>query len=359
MNANVFAIETSCDETAAAVIANGRHILSNVVLSQIDLHKAYGGVFPEMASRAHVEAIGLVIANALTQSGLTWSQIDAIAATQGPGLPGSLVVGMNAAKGLALARNLPLIGVNHLEGHVYSHWIQTEGAEEPLVYRLTGAFNTPFPLLVLIVSGGHTELIVMRDHGDFSLVGHTVDDAVGEAFDKVARLLGLGYPGGPAIEKAAALGNPGRFKFSRPKVSLNARTARTTREDYLMSFSGAKTAALQMMQQHLIDGVLSPYAPINDVAASFQHAVTDWLVEKAQLASKEFGAKAVLVGGGVSANKMLRAKMEQRFGVAVSFPPMALCTDNAAMIGAAAHQAFARGKIDDLTLDVHPDLKLG
>jgi N6-L-threonylcarbamoyladenine synthase len=358
MKANIFAIESSCDETAAAVIANGRQILSNVVLSQIDLHKNYGGVFPEMASRAHVEKIGLVIATALEQSGLVWSQIDAIAATHGPGLPGSLVVGVNAAKGLALARGLPFIGVNHLEGHVYSHWLQPENTEDPLVYRLASAFDTPFPILILIVSGGHTELVLMRDHGDYSLIGHTVDDAVGEAFDKVARLLGLGYPGGPAIEKAAVHGKPERFKFSRPRVSLHAKTARATRDDYLMSFSGAKTAALHLVQQHLVDGVLSPYAPVNDIAASFQFAVTDWLVDKTQLAAKEFGVKAVLVGGGVSANNMLRDKLLQRFGVAVAFPPLALCTDNAAMIGAAAHQAFARGKIHDLTLDVMPDLKL-
>jgi N6-L-threonylcarbamoyladenine synthase len=341
------------------VIADGRRVLANVVLSQIDLHRHYGGVFPEMASRAHVECIGAVMQEALRQSELRWGDIDAIAVTRGPGLPGSLVVGMNAAKGLALSRNKPLIGVNHLEGHVYSHWLDVDGVEESLVHRLSAAFETPFPLLVVIVSGGHTELVLMQDHGDYVLLGHTVDDAIGEAFDKVARLLSLGYPGGPAIQKAAALGNAGRFKFSRPKVSMGAKTVRTLREDYLMSFSGAKTAALHLVQQHTIDGRLSPYAPVNDIAASFQDAVTDWLLEKVQAASKEFGAKAVLVGGGVSANAMLREKFTRRFGVGVAFPPLSYCTDNAAMIGAAAYHAFVRGVRHDLSLDVAPDLKLG
>ena len=363
MSSNIFAIETSCDETAAAVIVDGRHVVSNVILSQIDLHSRYGGVFPEMASRAHVETIGAVTAEALKQAGMDWSAIDAIAVTRGPGLPGSLVVGVNAAKGIALARKLPLIGVNHLEGHIYSHWLEHTGVDEPLVYRLTRAFDTPFPLLIMIVSGGHTELVLMRGHGDYSLIGHTVDDAVGEAFDKVARMLNLGYPGGPAIQKAAVNGNPARFKFSRPKVSLSAKTLRegagTVREDCLMSFSGAKTAALHLVQQHTIDGQISPYAPVNDIAAAFQDAVTDWLVDKTQLASKEFGAKAVLVGGGVSANQMLRDKMQHRFGVAVSFPPFSFCTDNAAMIGAAAHFARERGVTHDLAMDIEPDLKLG
>jgi N6-L-threonylcarbamoyladenine synthase len=359
MTANIFAIETSCDETAAAVIQDGKTILSNVVLSQIDLHRRYGGVFPEMASRAHIEAISAVCAEALQRSGLGWDAIDAIAVTRGPGLPGSLVVGVNAAKGIAMARKKPLVGVNHLEGHLYAHWLNHDVTEDPLVHRLIAAFETPFPLLAVIVSGGHTELVLMRDHGVYELIGHSVDDAVGEAFDKVARMLNLGYPGGPAIQKAAAAGNAARFRFSRPRVSASGKTSRTARDTYLMSFSGAKTAALHLIQQHSIDGVLSPYAPVNDIAASFQDAATDWLLDKAQLAVKEFGVKAVLVGGGVSANKLLRDKFTRHFGVAVSFPPLDLCTDNAAMIGAAGHYAFARGVRDRLDMDIAPDLKLG
>jgi N6-L-threonylcarbamoyladenine synthase len=357
----LLAIETSCDETAAAVIEDGRRILSNVVLSQIDLHQRYGGVFPEMASRAHVEVIGVVVRDALAQSGKTWSQIAAVAATRGPGLPGSLVVGVNAAKGIALARGLPLIGVNHLEGHIYSHWLETPGAPEPLVYRLESAFESAFPMLVLIVSGGHTELVLMRGHGEYQLVGHTVDDAIGEAFDKVARMLQLGYPGGPAIEKAAAGGNPSRYRLSRPKVSASAKTARATpaSDEYLLSFSGAKTAVLQLVQQHTVNGQLSPNTPVADIAAGFQDSVTDWLVEKAHRAAQEFGARAVLVGGGVSANQALRDKMKHRFGVSASFPARSLSTDNAAMIGAAAHFSFVRGIRHDLTLDIEPDLKLG
>jgi N6-L-threonylcarbamoyladenine synthase len=354
----ILAIETSCDETSASIVDNGQLVLSNVISSQIELHRQFGGVFPEIASRAHIESIGTVIDAALQQADASWDSIHAIAVTCGPGLPGSLVVGMNAAKGIALAHKLPLIGVNHLEGHIYSHWLATEG-EDPLVRRIEKTFGSPFPLLALIVSGGHTELVLMKDHGVYELIGHTVDDAAGEAFDKVARLLGLGYPGGPEIQKAAEKGNPTRFKFSRPKVTLSAKRSRVQRDDFLFSFSGAKTAAMHLAQSNSLEGKLSPYAPINDIAASFQDAVTDWLVEKTAKASQEYETKAVLVGGGVSANKMLRDKMISRFGVAVSFPPLSLCTDNAAMIGAAAYFAFQRGVRHSLSLDVEPDLKLG
>lgn len=358
MPTRILAIETSCDETAAAIIEDGRFIRSNVVASQIDLHKQYGGVFPEMASRAHIEAIAPTIDAAMTDAGATWDTITAIAVTKGPGLPGALVVGVNAAKGICLARNLPLIGINHLEGHIYAHWLEVESHPSSVLKLLHSA--NPFPLLVLIVSGGHTELVLMRDHGVYELLGHTVDDAVGEAFDKVARLLGLSYPGGPAIQKAAEAGAP-RFKFSRPRVSLGAKTARATTDEYMFSFSGAKTAAMHLVRDNggSIDGKLTPYTPVADIAASFQEAVTDWLVEKTVRAADAFGAKAVLVGGGVSANKLLREKMGAKFGVAASFPPLFLCTDNAAMIGAAAHYAFTRGQRDDLSLDIAPDLKLG
>lgn len=364
MPVRILAIETSCDETAAAVIDDGRHIASNVVASQTDLHQRYGGVFPEMASRAHIEAIAPVIDAAMAEAQAAWDSLSAVAVTKGPGLPGSLVVGVNAAKGICLARNLPLVGVNHLEGHIYAHWLETrsDGAEASFVHRLLRS-ESPFPLLVLIVSGGHTELVLMRDHGQYQLLGHTVDDAVGEAFDKVARLLHLGYPGGPAIQTAARSGDPRRFSFSRPRVSLEAKTVRATRDEYLFSFSGAKTHALRLVQEfnggRESDSRLSPRVPVNDIAASFQEAVTDWLVEKASRAAEVFEVKAVLVGGGVSANVRLREKMTARFGPAVSFPPLSLCTDNAAMIGAAGYYAFLRGVRDDLSMDVVPDLKLG
>ncbi len=362
MPTRILAIETSCDETAAAVIDDGRFIRSNVVASQTTLHQRYGGVFPEMASRAHIEAIGPVIDAAMADAQASWDSLSAVAVTKGPGLPGSLVVGVNAAKGICLARDLPLIGVNHLEGHIYSHWLDADDTARPsasFVHRLLHAAS-PFPLLVLIVSGGHTELVLMHDHGHYQLLGHTVDDAVGEAFDKVARLLDLGYPGGPAIQKAAQTGNPQRFKFSRPRVSLGARTVRATSDEYMFSFSGAKTHVLRLVRDYGgADGRPTAHLPVNDIAASFQDAVTDWLVEKTARAAEAFDVKAVLVGGGVSANKLLREKMTARFGTAVSFPPMALCTDNAAMIGAAGYYAFVRGLRDDLTLDVVPDLKLG
>jgi N6-L-threonylcarbamoyladenine synthase len=372
MPTRILAIETSCDETAAAVIEDGRMIRANVVASQIDLHQQYGGVFPEMASRAHIEAIAPTIDQAMDDAGADWESLTAVAVTKGPGLPGSLVVGVNAAKGICLARDLPLIGVNHLEGHIYSHWLETSDTRRQMpdgeslsrsASFVQGLLQSasPFPLLVLIVSGGHTELVLMRDHGAYELLGHTVDDAVGEAFDKVARLLNLGYPGGPAIQKAALQGNPQRFKFSRPRVSLNAKTARATNDEFMFSFSGAKTNALYLVRDNggSPDGKLTPYTPVADIAASFQDSVTDWLVDKCARAAEAYKTKAVLVGGGVSANKLLREKMMARFGVAVSFPPLFLCTDNAAMIGAAAHHAFERGMRDDLTMDVTPDLKLG
>lgn len=288
MPTRILAIETSCDETAAAVIDDGRYIRSNVVASQTDLHRRYGGVFPEMASRAHIEAIAPVIDSAMADAQASWDSLSAVAVTKGPGLPGSLVVGVNAAKGICLARDLPLIGVNHLEGHIYSHWLEpsTNAAPEAsFVHRLLHSAS-PFPLLVLIVSGGHTELVLMRDHGQYQLLGHTVDDAVGEAFDKVARLLDLGYPGGPAIQKAAQTGNPQRFKFSRPRVSLGAKTVRATSDEYMFSFSGAKTHALRLVQDHGgADGRHAAHIPVNDIAASFPRC-------RDRLAGGEDGARS-------------------------------------------------------------------
>jgi len=355
----ILAIESSCDETAAAVIDDGKVIKSNIVASQIDLHQKYGGVFPEMASRAHIEAIMPTIQQAMDQAQASWDSLSAVAVTKGPGLPGSLVVGVNAAKGICLARQLPLLGVNHLEGHIYSHWL------EPNAWSQNGGLGQPpFPLIALIVSGGHTELVLVRNHGQYELVGHTVDDAAGEAFDKVARALGLGYPGGVAIERLAREGNPQRFRFSRPRVSGIMRGDRKATEyggQFDFSFSGTKTAVLQLIQEHggTPQGRISARVPAADIAAGFQDSVVEWLTQNTAKAVEAFGAKAVLVGGGVSANKALRERMTARLPVPVAFPPLALCTDNAAMIGAAAHYQFIRGLRDTLEMDVVPDLKLG
>ena len=340
----LLAIETSCDETAAAVIEDGWIVRSNVVATQAALHARYGGVFPEIASRMHVETITPVIREALEQAGATWSDLSAVAATYGPGLPGSLLVGLNAAKGIALGRGLPLIGVNHLEGHVYSHWLKVE---EDAVH----GNGLSFPLLILIVSGGHTELILMRDHLQYERLGATLDDASGEAFDKVARLLGLGYPGGPAIERVAASGDPTRFEFALPKVD----------HEFAFSFSGIKTAALRAAQSYgEADGVgaLSPRVPVADLAASFQRAVVHQLVEKTVEAASRYRATAILLSGGVSANTLLRETMARRAGAPVRWPPLWLCTDNAAMIGAAAHVRFEAGQRDGWDLDIAPNLKL-
>jgi len=340
----ILAIETSCDETSAAVVQDGRQVLSNVVASQMDLHAKYGGVFPELASRLHVEAIVPVISETMEKAHLGWNDLDAVAVTYGPGLAGSLLVGVNTAKGIALGRGLPLIGVNHLEGHVYAHWLQIEGDGMPKEELV-------FPLLILIVSGGHSELFKMHNHLSYERLGQTVDDAAGEAFDKVARLLGLGYPGGPVIEKKAALGNPAAYRFAKPKLE----------GEYDYSFSGVKTAVLREVQRVATlgtKGELPPGVPVADFAASFQAAVVDQLCDKAMKAAEATKATAILMGGGVSANKALRAAMKARAHVPVYWPPLWLCTDNAAMIGAAAfwrHQAGQRAGWD---LDVEPGLRL-
>ena len=355
----ILAIETSCDETAAAVIDDGRVVRSNVIASQIELHQQYGGVFPEMASRAHIEAIAPVIQRALADANTTWDTISAVAVTKGPGLPGSLVVGVNAAKGICLARDLPLVGVNHLEGHIYSHWLN-----DAPISRLG---DNPFPLLALIVSGGHTELVLVRDHGRYELLGHTVDDAAGEAFDKVARMLGLGYPGGPAIERTAKNGNAHRFRFSRPRLD----------QPLNFSFSGAKTAVLYVIRDFganavgtnavgaTAEGKLPARVPVADIAASFQESVVEWLAEKTVRAAEQHDVKGIVVGGGVSSNRALREHLSALAGAHTSrpyivlFPPLQFCTDNAAMIGAAGHFAYLRGIRDELDMDVLPDLKIG
>jgi N6-L-threonylcarbamoyladenine synthase len=333
----ILGIETSCDETAAALVENGRRILSDEVASQSELHAQYGGVFPELASRVHVETIFSVVQEVLIRSHVGLGAVDAIAVTRGPGLAGSLVVGLNMAKGLALAAGLPLLGINHLEAHIYSAWLAPEGPE-PV-----------FPLLALIVSGGHSELALMTDHLEYHRLGGTLDDAAGEAFDKVARMLGLPYPGGPAIEKAARLGNPQAFRFPRARLEGS----------WDFSFSGLKTAVLRevrALQPDIEAGVdrPGPGLPIADLAASFQAAVADALVGKAIAAAEEFDAQMILVAGGVSANSRLRASFEDRAAVPVRFPPLRLCTDNAAMIAAVGHRRFLAGQRDALDIDVLP-----
>lgn len=338
----ILAIETSCDETAAAVVADGRVILSSVIASQAAQHAQYGGVFPEVASRMHIEMIYPVLQQALTEAHVSLSDVAAVAVTRGPGLPGSLVVGMNVAKGLALGRGLPLIGVNHLEGHVYSLWL-VENAPE-----------VTFPVLVLIVSGGHTELILMRAHGQYERLGGTLDDAAGEAFDKVARLLGLSYPGGPAIEQAAQQGNPAAYRFGRAWLEGT----------WDFSFSGLKTAVLYEVKkqpygkplaaaQTHVDPVDVPH-----LAASFQAAAVDVLVGKTVAAAKHFGASEIFVAGGVSANSVLRAEFNRLSPVPVRVPPLSLCTDNAAMIAAAGNFRFLAGQRDALDIDVLPNWRL-
>jgi N6-L-threonylcarbamoyladenine synthase len=338
----ILSIETSCDETAAAVVADGKIILSNIIASQAAKHAKYGGVFPEVASRMHVEIIYQVVQQALTDAHLDLGDIDAIAVTRGPGLPGSLVVGLNMAKGLALGRNLPLIGVNHLEGHVYSLWL-VEGAPE-----------VKFPVLCLIVSGGHTELILMTGHGQYQRLGGTLDDAAGEAFDKVARLLGLPYPGGPSIESAALTGNPAAFKFPRAWLEGTC--------DF--SFSGLKTAVLYEVKKQK-PGV--PFGPdttpldpaeVPHLAASFQAALIDVLVGKTVAAAQAYQVTEIFVAGGVSANQALKAEFEQRATCPVRVPPLILCTDNAAMTAAAANFRYLAGQRDALDMDVLPNWRL-
>mgnify|MGYP002682122753 FL=1 len=336
-NLRVLGIESSCDETAAAVVENGRVIESSVIASQVDLHAQFGGVYPELASREHVKAAYATVNEALQQAHMGLSDLDGIAVTRGPGLAGSLVVGVNLAKGLALSTDLPVIGVNHLEGHLYSAWLYQAGSKPSPEPKL--------PVMALLVSGGHTELILMRDHLQYELLGGTSDDAAGEAFDKVARLLELPYPGGPSIQKAAMQGNPRAFNFPKARLS----------EPWDFSFSGLKTAVLRAVEEFK---AANKPVPTADVAASFQAAVVGALFEKTIAAAREFKVREIVVAGGVSANKALREAFRSQTEFRVHIPHFSLCTDNAAMIAAAGFRHFIADETSSLDFDVQANWPL-
>ena len=332
----ILAIESSCDETAAAVVKNGRTVLSNVIASQIDIHTLYGGVVPEIASRKHMEQINQVVDKAMADAGVAFDAIDAIAVTYGPGLVGALLVGVAFAKALAYAKNKPLVGVHHIEGHISANYIENADLEPPI--------------MCLVVSGGHTHLVAVNDYGKYEIIGRTRDDAAGEAFDKVARAVGLGYPGGPKIDKLAKEGNPDAIEFPRAKVEG---------APFDFSFSGLKSAVL-----NYINGCEMKHMEFNraDVVASFQKSVTDSLVTRAIAAAKEKGMNKLALAGGVAANSALKAAVEEackendiRY---YKISPV-YCTDNAAMIGAAGYYEYINGVSDDLSLNAIPNLKIG
>jgi len=332
----ILGIESSCDETAASVVKNGREVLSNVISSQIDLHTLYGGVVPEIASRKHIERINQVIEEALTTANMTLDDLDAIGVTYGPGLVGALLVGVAEAKAISYAKKLPLVGVHHIEGHISANYIENPDLEPPFV--------------CLVVSGGHTHLVVVRDYGKYEILGRTRDDAAGEAFDKVARAIGLGYPGGPKIDKISKEGNPEAIAFPRPKFEDSP---------YDFSFSGLKSAVLNYLNGCQMKGIEINRA---DVAASFQKAVCDVLVEHAMIAVRENGLNKFAIAGGVASNSALRAAFEKACAerqIEFYHPSPIFCTDNAAMIGSAAYYEFIAGKRDGLDLNAVPNLKLG
>lgn len=332
----ILAIESSCDETAAAVVRNGRMVESNVISSQIELHKLYGGVVPEIASRKHIEKINQVVQAALDEAGCTLDDIDAIGVTYGPGLVGALLVGVAEAKAIAYARNLPLVGVHHIEGHISANYIEHPDLEPPFI--------------CLVVSGGHTHLVCVKEYGKYEIIGRTRDDAAGEAFDKVARAIGLGYPGGPKIDKLSKEGNPEAITFPKAHVAD---------APYDFSFSGVKSSVLNYINSCEMKGITYNQA---DIAASFQKAVIDVLVEHSMKAVDEYGLKQFAIAGGVAANSGLREAMKQACeekGITFSYPSPILCTDNAAMIGAAAYYEYLAGTRHGLDLNAVPNLKLG
>lgn len=393
----VLGIESSCDETGAAIVKDGRYLLSNVVASQIEIHNRYGGVVPEVASRQQLSSIIPVIETALGNAACSWEQIDAVGATYGPGLAGSLLVGLTVGKSLALARNLPFVGVNHLEAHIYANWLR-KGALPP-EKDVAGASwdfeegDPMFPLICLVISGAHSELVLVRDHGQYELLGRTRDDAAGEAFDKVARVLGLEYPGGPSIEKAAQRAEEELLQQKKP-VELARSAYRLPRAwlrgTYDFSFSGLKTAILHLAQGATANQSLSKTSEAGKnpggvhtqrsqythigmqaaqkgstnvamLAASFQEAVVDVLAVKTRLAAQEYHVKQVVLAGGVAANLSLRVRLEQELlplRIRLSYPPVEFCTDNAAMIASAAYFHLCRGEQSGLGLDVQPGLSL-
>lgn len=335
-NIRLLAIESSCDETAAAVIVNGREVLSNVIASQIDLHKLYGGVVPEIASRKHVENVNQVIEQALKEAALTIQDVDGVCVTYGPGLVGALLVGVGTAKAISYAAGKPLIGVHHIEGHISANYICHKELEPPF--------------LCLVVSGGHSHLVIVKDYGEYDIIGRTRDDAAGEAFDKVARSIGLGYPGGPKIDALAPEGDKDAIAF--PRASVEG-------APYDFSFSGVKSAVLNYINGCKMKGIQYSQA---DIAASFQEAVTDVLVAHTMLAAENFGVSKVAMAGGVACNNGLRTKMQQSCkerGYSLYYPEPVFCTDNAAMIGAAGYYEFIRGRRDGWDLNAVPGLKLG
>lgn len=332
----ILAIESSCDETAAAVVKNGRTVLSNVISSQIALHTLYGGVVPELASRKHIEKINQVITQALTDADMTLDDMDAIAVTYGPGLVGALLVGVAEAKAIAYAKKKPLVGVHHIEGHICANFIENKELEPPFI--------------CLVVSGGHTHLVVVEDYGKYKILGRTRDDAAGEAFDKVARAIGLGYPGGPKIDKISKEGNPEAITFPRAKVGDS---------EYDFSFSGLKSSVLNYLNSYQMKGEEINRA---DVAASFQKAVTDVLVQNAMHGVKAYGLNKLAIAGGVASNSALRAAMKEaceKNGVEFYYPSPIFCTDNAAMIGVAGYYEYMAGVRSGLDLNAVPNLKLG
>ena len=340
----ILGIESSCDETAAAIVEDGKKLLSNVVVSQIDIHKEYGGVIPEIAARSHIEAINPVINKALAEANLTIDDIDAIAVTYAPGLIGSLLIGTLAARTLAILHHKPLVKVQHVEGHVYANFLNEKQPE--------------FPLLALIVSGGHSQLVLFKDHGNYELLGQTNDDAIGEAFDKVAKILGLPYPGGPAIARAAKDGD--KFKYHLPDARL--------KHPYDFSFSGLKTAVLRAVQKEV--GVSYDFpsfklkdklktSEINDFAASFQYTAIKTLVTKTVKAYNEFQPKSVVIAGGVAANQELREQLKAALPIDIDYAPISLCTDNAAMIATLGYYKFINGKVTDpYELEVIPSISM-